>query len=319
MLLSTEGTQEECMDFLKLLEGIRTPLLDGVFSIVTYLGDELVFMAGVLLILWCINKKWGYRLFIIGLTGSMLNQLLKAMFTVPRPWIIDPEFTIVESAREAATGYSFPSGHTQSAATFFGGIAAWRRSTKATVVCTLLVLITGFSRMYLGVHTPADVLTSLATGLVTVLVFSWAFSRSGNSQNGKYAIGGAALALAVILLCYVSFAPKGANNVAEFDAHGVKNGYTMLGTMLGLCAAYLLDEKHIQYEIKAVWWAQALKYIIGLGILVAIKSGIKAPLLALFNGNVAADGVRYFIMTLFGGAVWPLTFKWWGRLGTNNK
>lgn len=303
------------MDFLRLLEGIRTPFLNGVFSIVTYLGDELVFMAGVLAVLWCINKKWGYRLFVIGLSGSMINQLLKAIFTVPRPWLIDPEFTIVESAREAATGYSFPSGHTQSAATFFGGIAAWRKSTKATVICTLLVLITGFSRMYLGVHTPADVLTSLGTGLVTVLVFSRAFERSENSQSGKYLIGGAAVALAVILLCYVQFAPKGANNVAEFDAHGVKNGYTMLGTVLGLCAAYLLDEKCIRYDIKAVWWAQVLKYIIGLGILVAIKAGLKAPLRELFGGSVAADGVRYFVMTLFGGVVWPLTFKWWGKLG----
>ncbi|MBQ9942380.1 MAG: hypothetical protein IJP03_05180, partial [Christensenellaceae bacterium] len=68
-------------------------------------------------------------------------------------------------------------------------------------------------------------------------------------------------------------------------------------------------------SIKAVWWAQVLKYVIGLALLVAIKSVIKAPLRAMCGGNVAADGIRYFIITLFGGVVWPLTFKWWGKLG----
>ena len=76
----------------------------------------------------------------------------------------------VEAAREAADGYSFPSGHTQSAATLFGTLAAWLRRGWLTVACIVMVLLVGFSRMYLGVHTPADVGTSLVIG--TVLVFA---------------------------------------------------------------------------------------------------------------------------------------------------
>ncbi|MBQ9941408.1 MAG: phosphatase PAP2 family protein, partial [Christensenellaceae bacterium] len=202
------------MELLKAIEGIRTPFWDSVMSAVTYLGDELIFMAGVLLVLWCIDKKWGYRLFIMGMAGTIVNQFLKAIFVVPRPWVRDPAFTIVESAREGASGYSFPSGHTQSAATLFGGVAAWRKdSWRATLICTLLVLLTGFSRMYLGVHTPADVFTSLGTCLVMVVGFSLAFAKAENSRKGKYAIGLGTLALAAAALIYVLAAPKGPGHV----------------------------------------------------------------------------------------------------------
>ncbi len=307
------------MGFLYMLEGVRTPFWNGVMSAVTYLGDQIIFMAAAMLVLWCIDKKWGYRLLLFGMFGNMLNQLLKAIFLIPRPWVIDPEFSIVESARGAATGYSFPSGHTQSAATLFGGVAVWRRRGWVTAACIALVLLTGFSRMYLGVHTPADVLTSLGTGLVTVLVLAWAFKAAENSRTGKYIIGGVGIAFAAAILIYVLTAPKTAANVAEFDESGVKNAYTMLGTMLGLCASYLIDRRWIKYDTRAVWWAQALKLIIGLGIVVGVRAGLKAPLSALMGGSKLADGIRYMIMTLIGGAVWPLTFGWWGKLGRKKR
>lgn len=115
------------MELLRLLESIRTPFGEQFAALVTRLGEETFFMLAGLLILWCLDKKWGFRFMVAGLAGTTLNQLLKAIFLIPRPWVLDPEFTIVESARAAATGYSFPSGHTQSATTVFGTTAAWRK------------------------------------------------------------------------------------------------------------------------------------------------------------------------------------------------
>ena len=96
------------MELLKLIEGIRTPFLNEIMSLVTMLGDETFFMIIGMTVMWCISKKWGFRLMIIGLAGTGFNQLLKYIFLVPRPWVLDPTFTIVESAREGAGGYSFP-------------------------------------------------------------------------------------------------------------------------------------------------------------------------------------------------------------------
>ena len=92
------------MEFLRFLEGLRTPFMDTVMSLITQLGDELFFMVIAITMFWCIDKKRGYYLLSVGFVGTVLNQFLKLVFRIPRPWVLDPNFTIVESAREAATG-----------------------------------------------------------------------------------------------------------------------------------------------------------------------------------------------------------------------
>ena len=303
------------MDFLHALESIRTPFLDGVFSLVTMLGEETVFMVVGMLLLWCFDKKWGYRFFFIGLVGNTLNQLLKAIFLIPRPWVLDPNFTIVESAREAATGYSFPSGHTQTAVTVFGTTALWQKRRWVTVCCICAILLAGFSRMYLGVHTPLDVSVSLLTGTLCVFGISCWFDRVENSPRGKFILGACAAAFAFVLLFYVRFAPVREANIAEFDAHGIKNAWKLIGTMLGLMLAWYVDEKHTRYDNKALWWAQIIKLVLGLGIIVAIKAGLKPVLNAIFGGHVFADALRYFLMAAAGGVFWPMTFPFFAKLG----
>ena len=154
--------------FLYLLEGIRNPFLDFFFSLITHLGSELVFMVLAVAIYWCVSKQQGLFLLSVGCLGTTINQALKITFRIPRPWVRDPNFTIVEAARADATGYSFPSGHTQSAFGVFGCLVRdAKRRTFAVIYITIAVLV-GFSRMYLGVHTPADVGVSVLAALVLV-------------------------------------------------------------------------------------------------------------------------------------------------------
>ena len=103
------------MGVLYALESIRTPALDKIMSVITLLGGELFFMVIAVTVFWCVSKREGYYLMIVGFFGTVINQFLKILCCVPRPWVKDPGFTIVESARAEATGYSFPSGHTQNA------------------------------------------------------------------------------------------------------------------------------------------------------------------------------------------------------------
>ena len=103
------------MKVLYALESIRMPWLDTVMAAITHLGEETVFMVAALFVFWCVSKRHGYYLLAIGFAGTVLNQFLKLLFRIPRPWVLDSDFTIVESARAQATGYSFPSGHSQNA------------------------------------------------------------------------------------------------------------------------------------------------------------------------------------------------------------
>ena len=158
------------MAVLRLLEGLRTPFWDAVFGALTYLGDETLFMVVAMCMFWCVDKRRGYFLLYTGFLGTLANQFLKLLCCVPRPWLLDPQFTIVESARGAATGYSFPSGHTQNAVGTYGGIARTSRRRAVRVACVAVILLVAFSRLYLGVHTPLDVGVSLALGAALVLL-----------------------------------------------------------------------------------------------------------------------------------------------------
>ena len=303
------------MEFLKLLEGIRTPFLDSIFSVITTLGEETIFIVVGLLFYWCINKKQGYYLFFVGLFGTVVNQFLKLWFRIPRPWVKDPNFTIVESARAEATGYSFPSGHTQSSVGLFGGIAAVRKNTFLRIAMVAICLLVPFSRMYLGVHTPLDVGVSLLVAIVLIIVFKfltdWATKSTKNMRILMYSI----MALTLGFVLFVEFY----NFPSDIDMynyeHGLSNGYKMLGTFLGLYIAYELDNKYVNFTVEASFLGQVLKFALGLIPLILIKSVLKQPLLALCGGHFVADGIRYLLIGIFAGIVWPLTFKLFAKIG----
>ena len=159
------------MQFLYLLEKIRVPGLNELMLTITHLGEETAFLVLALIVFWCVDKYRGYFVLGVGLMGTVLSQFMKLLFRIPRPWVLDENFSILEEARAEAGGYSFPSGHTQSAVGTFGAIAASTRRKTVGIVCILLAVLVGFSRMYVGVHTPADVLVGalLSVALIVIL------------------------------------------------------------------------------------------------------------------------------------------------------
>lgn len=90
------------MTVLYWLEGLRNPVLDALFSLITRLGEETVFLLLAVTIFWCVDKRRGYYLLFVGFFGTVVSQTLKLAFRIPRPWVRDPAFTIVESARAQA-------------------------------------------------------------------------------------------------------------------------------------------------------------------------------------------------------------------------
>lgn len=303
------------MQLLYALESIRTPLLDTLMAWITECGGELVFMAVAITMFWCVSKACGYYMLTVGFAGTILNQFLKLAFRIPRPWVQDPDFTIVESARAGATGYSFPSGHTQNVFASFGCGMRWTKQTWLRIVCGAIVVLTAFSRMYLGVHTPLDVGVSFGIGLVLVFALYPLFSRIEERPNAMYWVFGVMIVLNLAYLLYAELWPFPADVDAANLAEGRKNAYTLLGAVLGMTGAYFIDRKYVHFDVRAVWWAQALKVVLGLALTVALRTVLKAPLLALFGGHNIAHLLRYFIMVLFAGGVWPMTFRWFGRLG----
>ncbi len=308
------------MEFLRLLESIRNPVMDTVMLILTEFGNELLFIVFGMLMFWCVDKKQGYFILLTGFFGVYINQFLKIACRVPRPWVLDPNFTIVEGARAAATGYSFPSGHTQTAVGCFAGLALCRKEKWVRVVCLSLAVIIPFTRMYLGVHTPYDVLASVVIALILVTTLWALFDKFGDSPRLMVPLMGLLTLMGVAYLLYVQLETFPADiDVANYTS-ALENGFKFLGCVIGMWIIYWVDRLFIRFETKtATPWAQVFKLVIGFALLVGILEGSKPLWKLIFGDALIAHTLRYLLTVLFAGAVWPLTFKWFAKWGTGKK
>ena len=300
------------MEFLYMLEKIRVPGLNEFMLAVTTLGEETAFLVIALVLFWCVDKYIGYYTLSVGFIGTIANQFMKLWFRIPRPWVLDPNFTILEQAREAASGYSFPSGHTQSAFGTFGCIAYTTQNKTIRIFAVIIPVLVALSRMYIGVHTPLDVSVSVVVAIALIIALRPVVLGS----NHKYMLGmfGGMLLLAFGFLSFVELYRLPADIDMHNYASGLENAYTLLGALLGMLVVYIADEKWLNFPTKALWWAQILKVLIGLVLVLIVKSGTKDLLNILFGDSIGR-AVRYFLTVVTAGILWPLSFKWFSRLG----
>ena len=300
------------MEILYWLESIRVPVLNEIMLLLTHFGEETIFLIAAMTMLWCVDKKKSYYLLAVGFLGLIANQVLKITFRIPRPWVQDPSFTILEQAREAAAGYSVPSGHTQTAVGTFGCIAYTTKNRVIKALSVAICILVPITRMYIGVHTPLDVTVAAAMAVLLVYLLK---PMAGEQHNRwmPWILGGM-IACALAFWAYIEFFPF----PADIDAHNyesaVGNAYKFLGAIIGFAIVYIVDKNWLQYEVKAVWWAQILKVAIGFVLVLIVKSGLKSQINALVGASVGS-AVRYFLIVMVAGILWPLSFKYFKRLG----
>ena len=299
------------MDFLYLLEKIRMPGLNEFMLTVTHLGEETAFLVLALIVFWCVDKYQGYYLLGVGLFGNLCNQFLKIVCRIPRPWVKDPDFHALEAAIPEATGYSFPSGHSQTAVGTFGCIANTQKNRIIRGICIAFMILVPFSRMYVGVHTPADVL--VGSGMALLMVFGMKPLMLGKGKKNIPHVFTALTFLSIAFLLFMELYPLPVDNSGNYES-ALKNAYTFVGCFVGVEIVYIVDEGKLNFKTEAVWWAQILKVIGGLALVLAVKAGAK-PVLELILPVLPARMVRYCLMVLVAGIVWPMTFKWFAKLG----
>ena len=198
------------IDYLLALQNIRQSLPSPVEQIavaISYIGEGPILIALALIVYWCIDKRIGQFGMIALASGNFVNQLIKNIACVYRPWIRDARIIPAESAIEGAGGYSFPSGHCTGTATILGSFA-WllRKTHKAlAVLCIVVIVIVAFSRNFLGVHTPQDVLVGLLLAVVMIALvqafFKWLDRYDALMPGHKKDLG---VMIAVIVVCVIS-------------------------------------------------------------------------------------------------------------------
>lgn len=288
------------MTFLWFLAELRTPLFNQLMQLITYLGEGTIAVFIICICYWCINKRFAYLIGFNFFVSTLFVQTLKICFRVPRPWILDPDFSAVDSAISGATGYSFPSGHTQSAVCLYFPPALQlpknRKWLKA--LCFFLPFLVGFSRMYLGCHTPADVTVGFLTAVISLAVI-WHFQDQilDKTKYRKYVtvaliiISCAAAGYALFLSCQ--------NIIAGEYA---KDSCKAAGAGLGFACGWYLENTKFHFSTKTKhMWAQVLKVVIGL-VLVAVIKGSVPKLLGV---SCIAKFLEYFILVIWILALYP--------------
>lgn len=311
------------MDLLYFFESIRNPVLNAMFQFITYFGEDVLFLATVLILLWCIDKKRGYYVLICGFVASLVGQIMKLAFKIDRPWVKDPSFKPVSGAVHAANDYSFPSGHTIIVTSTWGATALGFGKKLLSVGAPVLIFLVGVSRMYLGVHTPWDVLAGWGVGIAAVLLLRPLVFRALEKDRLMWGIIFALVALAAANLAFVILTeqnglprnPEALQAFLDRMDGTAKNAWTFMGLAVGLIFVYWIDSRVTHFDTQAVWWAQILKVCLGLAVVLVVKSLLKTPLYALTDGHHAADGIRYGLITVIGGGIWPMTFPFFAKLG----
>jgi len=152
------------METIYLVQSIAAPWLDTVMTAVTDLGSEEAYIALMVVTYLAVDARAGRAIGITLMLSFMLNQYAKGWFDTPRPFVLDPEVVRTERALAGATGAGFPSGHAQSSLTFWGLAAALARRPWFTALALVVVALVAFSRVYLGVHVPLDIVGGLVLG-----------------------------------------------------------------------------------------------------------------------------------------------------------
>ena len=250
------------------------------------------------------SRNWAEVISII-LAAAAVTAVPPSLRTIFQTSSTEPAAT-VDEAREAADGYSFPSGHSQSAVGTFGGIGVVSKTKWLKICAFSIAVLVPFSRMYLGVHTPQDVIVgSLISVLLIFALKPIVFSDNRNVMPILLCV---MTVMAIGYTCYVELYPFPADMDAHNLSSGIKNAYTLLGALLGFLVVYIVDAKWLNFSTKSIWWAQILKVVLGLLVVLIVKSCLKEPLNALL-GEFAGRAIRYFLVVIVAGLLWPLTFK----------
>ena len=285
------------LDYLIFLQELRNDWGgEGFFTLISGLPKSALTAAIPAILFWCINKYAGIFILFNAECGRVINELLKGTLCVYRPWFKDAELIPSTEAMDKASEYSFPSGHAQFTTAVYGGFAFFYRKILPWLIipCGLIVLTVAFSRNFLGVHTPQDVLFAIIYSVGLFFVAEKIFKWIGKDDERKliFFIGGLVTVVVVFLWLYFKPYPEDVLNgkvivdpltarAAAFDA---------LGFGMSFFLGWFLEQKFINFKTKVSPKDKLWRIIIGFAVLGVIAVVIY-PVLKIF---LSVEAYKFF-------------------------
>lgn len=304
------------IQYLLFLQEFRTSIDDAWTPFMEFASsfavDYLILFA--LFIYWVIDKRKG--LYVIGSMCLTLavNQLIKLTACVYRPWIRDSRIVPAGNAIETATGYSFPSGHTATAAPQLGGHAAneGKEHPWISVLCILCLMVITFSRNYLGVHTPQDVLVATLESIVCLIVMWKIFGYLSLHPEKEDWFLLAGVIFGIVSIAYITYKPYPmtyVNGKLLVDPQKMMNdGYGDIAFLIAFCTGRFIEKKWIRFRPMGFSLIGMILTISGMVLYVFLHKNIRTPLDQLLGSHWGHFTWR-MITVLFYMAGYPLIIR----------
>ena len=280
------------LEFLKWLEGLRTGFLNALFEGITMLGEETLIILLVVALWFAVDKKLAQQVFFVTATSLSVNGIVKNFAQVPRPFTKGISCVRVDTA----TGYSFPSGHTQGFATWSSFFAIKFKKLWLSILVGVLITLVAISRLYLGAHYPSDVIVAVALGVGISALGNYLFTKVKDVKK-------------IYLVTFLILTPFIVYFLIAADSL-FSDLFKTFGMVGGMVAVSFLDEKTEPLSYDVPWWKKLIRIVLGVALAVALKEVIKLiNVFDIIQISLLIDAVRYFIVVLTVGYLCPILFK----------
>lgn len=303
----------EILLILQKLRELSGGIFNDLFAFITTIAVDYYVIIPVVIIMWAIDKKKGIFAYTSYGVSSFINAILKSTFCVYRPWIRDSRIEPLASAMSGAASYSFPSGHATSASSVYLAIRNKYKKYKAvSIFCIAITATTMFSRMFVGVHTPQDVVVGLLIGIVSVIIVDYISKYIDSNPDKDWLVLLITIIITIIGLMYVGFKPYPTDYVdGKILVDPVSmtiNSFKDPGTFFGVVVAWFIERRYINYSIEGTTYQKIIRCVIGVALMIVYYTIVINGISKLININIIYFLTRALLPILC-ICVYPLTWS----------
>ena len=280
----------------------------------TFLGELNTALVLLAIVYWCVHKELGTYL-MMGWSGNRLvNGALKVTACVYRPWIRDARIIPYGDSMTTATGYSFPSGHTMNAGTVFGGVAVRKGTPRMLrVLLWITVSLVAFSRIFLGVHTPQDILVGFAASILVMWLTGKLMTWIANHPEKDWIVVVVGIGLSALLAVYAAVKPY----PADYDANGklivdgakmANDTFKAVGWTVGFLVGWILERRFVSFSTEVSLYKKLTRAVGGLLSFYAV-SLILMPWIKEWLPGPAGTTISCLVQMLFISFIFPWCIK----------